>query len=42
MSTVTKAGLEDIVTLSVGRNRPTGTRYVYLPTDEGQQVALEP
>jgi hypothetical protein len=36
------ARLEDIVTISVGRNRPTGTRYVYVPTDEGQQVALEP
>jgi SAM-dependent methyltransferase len=39
---VERACLEDIVTISVGRNRPTGTRYVYVPTDEGQQVALEP
>jgi hypothetical protein len=33
--------LEDIVTISVGRNRPTGPRYVHVPTLEGQQVALE-
>ncbi len=39
---VEQARLEDIVTISVGRNRPTGTRYVYVPSDEGQQVALEP
>lgn len=39
---VERARLEDIVTICVGRNRPTGTRYVYVPTDEGQQVALEP
>jgi SAM-dependent methyltransferase len=36
------ARLEDLVTISVGRNRPTGTRYVHVPTDEGQQIALEP
>ena len=39
---VEHARLEDIVTISVGRNRPTGTRYVYVPTDDGQQVSLEP
>jgi hypothetical protein len=39
---VEHARLEDIVTICVGRNRPTGTRYVYVPTDEGRQVALEP
>ena len=39
---VERARLEDIVTICVGRNRPTGTRYVHVPGDEGQQVALEP
>ena len=34
--------LEDLVTISVGRNRPMGTRYVDVPTLDGQQVALEP
>jgi SAM-dependent methyltransferase len=34
--------LDDLVTISVGRNRPTGTRYVHVPALEGQQVALEP
>ena len=36
------ARLEDIVTIGVGRNRPTGTRYVHVPTIDGLQVALEP
>jgi SAM-dependent methyltransferase len=36
------ASLEDIVTIGVGRNRPTGTRYVHVPTIGGLQVALEP
>ena len=39
---VRRASLDDIVTISVGRNRPTGPRYVHVPTLEGQQVALEP
>jgi SAM-dependent methyltransferase len=34
--------LDDIVTISVGRNRPTGTRYVHVPALDGQQFALEP
>jgi SAM-dependent methyltransferase len=34
--------IEDVVTISVGRNRPTGPRYVHVPTLDGQQVALEP
>ena len=39
---VRHARLEDVVTISVGRNRPTGPRYVHVPTLDGQQVALEP
>jgi hypothetical protein len=39
---VRHAPLDDIVTISVGRNRPTGPRYVHVPALEGQQVALEP
>jgi SAM-dependent methyltransferase len=39
---VRHASLDDIVTISVGRNRPTGPRYVHVPTLDGQQVALEP
>ena len=34
--------IEDVVTICVGRNRPTGPRYVHVPTLDGQQVALEP
>jgi SAM-dependent methyltransferase len=34
--------LDEIITISVGRNRPTGPRYVHVPTLEGQQFALEP
>ncbi len=36
------ARLDDIVTISVGRNRPTGPRYVHVSALDGQQVALEP
>lgn len=39
---VRHARLDDVVTISVGRNRPMGPRYVHVPTLEGQQVALEP
>jgi hypothetical protein len=39
---VRHAPLDDIVTISVGRNRPTGTRYVHVPALDGQQFALEP
>lgn len=39
---VRHARLDDIVTISVGRNKPTGPRYVSVPSLEGQQVALEP
>lgn len=39
---VRHARLEDIVTISVGRNRPTGPRYVHVPALEGHSVALEP
>jgi SAM-dependent methyltransferase len=40
-SDVRHARLEDIVRISVGRNRPTGPRYVHVPTLDGQAVALE-
>jgi hypothetical protein len=33
--------LEDIVTITSGRNRPVGARYVQLATDAGIQIALE-
>jgi SAM-dependent methyltransferase len=39
---VRHARLDDIVTISVGRHRPTGPRYVHVPSLDGQQVALEP
>jgi hypothetical protein len=39
---VRRAALDDIVTISVGRNRPTGPRYVHVSTLDGQQIALEP
>jgi hypothetical protein len=39
---VRHARLDDIVKISVGRNRPTGPRYVQVPSLEGQQVAIEP
>jgi hypothetical protein len=39
---VRHARLDDIVRISVGRHRPTGPRYVHVPTLDGQQVALEP
>ena len=39
---VRHARLDEVVTISVGRNRPMGPRYVHVPTLEGQQVALEP
>jgi SAM-dependent methyltransferase len=34
--------LADIVTVTSGRNRPAGARYVKIHTNEGQRVALEP
>jgi SAM-dependent methyltransferase len=40
-SDVRHARLEDIVRISVGRHRPTGPRYVHVPTLDGQAVALE-
>ncbi len=39
---VRHARLDEIVRISVGRNRPTGPRYVHVPTLDGQAVALEP
>lgn len=36
------AALDDIVTISVGRNRPMGPRYVHVPTVDGEHIALEP
>lgn len=39
---VRRERLDDIVTISVGRNRATGPRYVHVPALDGQQVALEP
>jgi hypothetical protein len=41
-SDVRHASLQDIVTISVGRNRATGTRYVRVPMLEDDLVALEP
>lgn len=34
--------LEELVTVTSGRNRPVGPRFVHVETDEGIQVALEP
>jgi len=34
--------LDDIVTVTSGRNRPTGARYVRVETGNGLQVAIEP
>jgi hypothetical protein len=39
---VKAAPLEDIVTVTSGRNRPVGTRYVQVETRAGMQIALEP
>src|SRR5690606_2437014 len=39
---VREAQLGEIVTVTSGRNRPVGTRYVQVETDEGVQIALEP
>lgn len=34
--------LSDLVTVTSGRNRPVGARYVQVETNEGVQIALEP
>lgn len=34
--------LAEIVTVTSGRNRPAGARFVKVQTDEGQRIALEP
>jgi hypothetical protein len=39
---VRAAPLEDIITITSGRNRPVGTRYVQVETERGLQIALEP
>lgn len=39
---VRHAPLEEIVTVTSGRNKALGPRYVRVETDEGTQVALEP
>jgi SAM-dependent methyltransferase len=39
---VQAARLDEIVTVTSGRNRPVGTRYVQVETDEGMQIGLEP
>lgn len=39
---VQAARLEEIVTVTSGRNRPVGTRYVQVETDDGMQIGLEP
>jgi hypothetical protein len=39
---VRHARLDDMVKIGVGRNRPTGPRYVQVPSLDGQQVAIEP
>jgi hypothetical protein len=41
-SDVRAARLEDIVTVSSGRYRPVGARYVQVETNGGVQIALEP
>jgi hypothetical protein len=33
--------LGDIVTISSGRNRPVGPRYVQVDTENGMQIAIE-
>lgn len=39
---VRAAPLDEIITITSGRNRPVGTRYVQVETGEGLQIALEP
>lgn len=39
---VRAASLEDVVTVSSGRNSPFGARYVRVGTGNGQHIALEP
>jgi osmoprotectant transport system ATP-binding protein len=39
---VRAAPLEKIVTVTSGRNRPVGTRYVQVESGEGERIALEP
>jgi SAM-dependent methyltransferase len=39
---VREAPLEELVTVSSGRNRPIGPRYVHVETNRGLHVALEP
>ena len=39
---VRAAPLDEIVTITSGRNRPVGTRYVQVETARGLQIALEP
>jgi hypothetical protein len=36
------APLEELVTVTSGRNRTVGPRYFHVKTDDGMQVALEP
>lgn len=39
---VRAAPLEKLVTVTSGRNRPVGTRYVQVESGEGERIALEP
>lgn len=39
---VRAAPLDEVVTITSGRNRPVGTRYVQVETDNGLQIVLEP
>ncbi len=39
---VRAAPLGEIVTVTSGRNRPVGARYVQVPTGSGMQIAIEP
>ena len=36
------APLDELITVTSGRNRPVGTRYVQVETVDGTQIALEP
>jgi hypothetical protein len=39
---VRAAPLGELVTVTSGRNRPVGARYVQVETDSGMQIAIEP
>lgn len=39
---VRAAPLDELITITSGRHRPVGTRYVQVETEKGTQIALEP